>query len=98
MTRPDAHQPTLLIRRAGPHDAAALVDLAELDEAPVPPEPLLLAEVAGELWVAVSLVNLDYVADPFRCSAPIADLALARARQLRGEPERAGRSAERHSR
>jgi hypothetical protein len=79
-------EPTLVIRRARPDDAAALARLAELDEAPVPPEPLLVGEVGGRIWVAVSLVSLDHVADPYRRSGEIADLARERARQLRGDP------------
>jgi hypothetical protein len=76
----------VLIRRGHPDDAPAVARLADLDEAPVPPAPLLLGEVAGELWVAVSLLTLDHIADPFRRSAEIADLTMRRARQLRGEP------------
>lgn len=78
--------PTLLIRRASPDDAAALARLAELDEAPVPREPLLVGEVGGRVWVAVSLVSLDHIADPFERSGEIAALAVERARQLRGDP------------
>jgi hypothetical protein len=78
--------PTLVIRRASPDDAVALTRLAALDEAPVPPQPVLVGEVGGRLWVAVSLVNLDHIADPFEWSGEIAALAVARARQLRGDP------------
>ena len=52
------NDPALLIRRATPEDAAALALLAELDESPVPAEPLLVGEVGGRVWVAVSLVSL----------------------------------------
>jgi hypothetical protein len=82
----DRDEPTLVIRPARREDAAALARLAELDEAPVPPAPLLVGEVGGRPCVAVSLVNLDVIADPFRWSGPIAELAVARARQLRGAP------------
>ena len=80
------NDPTLLIRRATPEDAATLALLAELDESPVPAEPLLVGEVGGRVWVAVSLVSLQHIADPFRRSGEIAELALERARQLRGDP------------
>jgi hypothetical protein len=86
--------PPLVIRRARPQDAAALAQVAALDEAPVPPEPLLVGEVGGRVWVAVSLVNLDHIADPFQRSGEIAALTVERARQLRGppiRPRRAGR-------
>jgi hypothetical protein len=77
---------TVLIRRARPDDVAALARLAELDEAPVPPGPLLVGEVDGRLWAAVSLAGLDHIADPFQPSRQIAELILARARQLGGRP------------
>jgi hypothetical protein len=93
-----APEPTLLIRRADPDDAPALARLAELDEAPVPPGPLLVGEVGGRLWVAVSLVNLEHIADPFQRSAGIAELTAARARQLRGEPSRSIRRSRRRRR
>jgi len=75
-------EPTLVIRRARPDDAAALAGLAELDEAAVPEEPLLVGEVGGRLWVAVSLASLDHIADPFQRSGEIAELVTERARQL----------------
>jgi hypothetical protein len=79
-------EPTLVIRRARPDDTAALARLAELDEAPVPDEPLLVGEVGGRIWVAVSLVSLGHIADPYQRSGEIAELAVQRARQLRGDP------------
>jgi hypothetical protein len=53
--------------------------LAALDSARPPLSPVLLAEVDDELCVAVSLVNLKAVADPFRRTDDIRALALARA-------------------
>ncbi len=93
-----ARESTLLIRRADPDDAPALALLAELDEAPVPPAPLLVGEVAGRLWAAVSLVNLEHIADPFRRSAEIAELTAERARQLRWESGQTTRRARRRRR
>jgi hypothetical protein len=75
--------PALVIRHARPEDAAALARLAELDEAPVPAGPLLVGEVGGRVWVAVSLSSLAHIADPFQRSGEIAELAVQRARQLR---------------
>ena len=83
-------EPTLVIRRAQSEDAAALARLAELDEAPVPPQPLLVGEVGVRLWVAVSLISLEHIADPFEPSDEIAGLAVERARQLRGDARPAG--------
>lgn len=81
---PHAEQVDVELRAAEPYDAWEIARLAQLDEAPVPPGPLLLARVGGELWVALSLANLEHVADPFRPSAEIAALAVQRAHQLRG--------------
>ena len=69
------------IRRAGPCDRPAIVQLAELDEAPVPDGELLVADVGGELWAAVSVASDQGISDPFR---PSGDLLAALA-------ERAGR-------
>jgi hypothetical protein len=77
-------QAELELRAAGPDDAREIARLAQLDESAVPPGPLLLARVGGELWVAVSLATLEHVADPFRPSGDIAALALQRAHQVRG--------------
>ena len=79
------------IRIAHPEDAPALVRLAELDSARVPPGRLLVAEVEGELWAAVSLEAPAGIADPFRRSAELLLLLHERARQL----ERAGRARSR---
>jgi hypothetical protein len=78
----------LVIRSAGPADATRLRRLAELDDRPLPPEPLLVAEVDGRLWAAVSLAGLEHIADPFQPSAAVTELAVARARQLRGDTGR----------
>lgn len=87
----------LTLRVAGPADARAVLRLAALDSACPPPSPVLMAEVDGELWAAVSLRDLRAVADPFRLSAPVLAMAQARAAQLRDGGEaphlwRAGRS------
>jgi hypothetical protein len=56
--------------------------LAQLDEAAVPPAPLLLAFVDDELWVAMSLGTGEVVCDPFRPSAEVVALVRERGRQL----------------
>ncbi len=66
--------PSLTIRSAYPADASALRRLAALDSAAVPPEPLLVAEVDGELQVAVSITDLIAIADPFAPTAHVVDL------------------------
>jgi hypothetical protein len=79
---PAAAPADVVLRSARPDDADAIARLAELDEAPVPPAPLLLAHASGELWAAVSLDTLEHISDPFRPSAGLAALARQRARQL----------------
>ena len=69
------------IRFAYPDDDRALRRLADLDSKPPPGGPLLVAEVDGELWAAVSLNAATYaIADPFRHTAAL--LALLRERAL----------------
>ncbi len=74
--------PAVTIRWATPADARQVAILAELDEAPVPPAPILLAFVGGELWVAASVGTGAVICDPFRPSAELAALVLERGRQL----------------
>jgi hypothetical protein len=74
--------PALTIRWATPADSAELDTLAELDDARVPPPPVLLAFVGDELWVALSLRTGTVIRDPFRPSADVANLVHERGRQL----------------
>jgi hypothetical protein len=59
-----ATQP-ITIRPAYADDEPAVRRLAALDSAPVPRGPLVLAEVDGELRVAVSADGEKAIADPF---------------------------------
>jgi hypothetical protein len=59
----------LTIRPATPADAGALRRLAALDSSAVPAEPVLVAEIGGELHAAVSIADGTVVADPFRRTA-----------------------------
>jgi hypothetical protein len=70
------------IRLAGPEDDELLRRLAALDSAPVPTGRALLAEQANEAVAAISLGTGAVVADPFRPSAPAADLLRLRRYQL----------------
>jgi hypothetical protein len=70
------------MRRAYPDDAAALARLAALDCGRIPAGDLLVAEVDGELWAAVSVGRNGAIADPFRPSAGIVRLLHLRAAQL----------------
>jgi hypothetical protein len=84
--------PSLTIRIAYPDDRAALERLATLDARPLPAEPLLVAEVDGELWAALGLADGGAVADPFRPSGALVGLLHARRLQL-AEPARKARLA-----
>jgi hypothetical protein len=74
------------IRRSRAADDAAIARLAALDDAPTPTGSLLVAEVAGELWAAVSIDGEGAIADPFRRSGGLLSTLELRARRLRGEP------------
>jgi hypothetical protein len=76
------HAPPLTIRWAGPDDAEGLDVLAELDEAPIPPAPLMLGFVDDELWAAVSVSSGAAICDPFKPSAEVARLVAERGRDL----------------
>jgi hypothetical protein len=78
-------QPRLTIRPAGPADADAIERLARLDSSRAPGGEVLLAEVAGEPWAALSLDDFHAVADPFRPTGELVFLLAER-----------GRTTERH--
>lgn len=63
------------IRFAYPDDATALRRLAALDSQPALPEPVLVADVDGELWAAVTIgAEARTIADPFRHTAVLVAL------------------------
>lgn len=73
----------ITIRFANPDDAGALRRLAALDSQPLPPGPLLVAEVAGELWAAVSVTAAPRaIGDPFKHTAELVALLHERADRL----------------
>ena len=73
----------ITIRFAYPDDTAALARLATLDSKPVPRGPLLVGEVAGELWAAVSITGEGPpIADPFRYTSELVALLQERAHRL----------------
>jgi hypothetical protein len=65
---------SLTIRTATTADRFAIRRLAVLDSASPPTGEVLLAEMNGELWAAVSVGTGDAIADPFRPSADIVEL------------------------
>jgi hypothetical protein len=91
-TADDLFHPDLVIRRADGADWAAVAGLAQLDSAEPLRGDVLIAEVAGELWAALSLQDGHGIADPFRPSAAALDLLRVRARHLAGTwPEHGAR-------
>jgi hypothetical protein len=75
-------EPSVTIRYAFSDDARALATLAALDSCDPPAQPMLIAEVEGELLAALSLADGAVIADPFRRTAGLVELLEARAAQL----------------
>jgi hypothetical protein len=74
---------SLTLRYAVPADADALDRLAQLDSAHAPRGVVLVAEVGGELWAAISVDDPRVaIADPFRPTGELVALLVERARQL----------------
>jgi hypothetical protein len=78
------------LRFAFPDDQPALWRLAALDSSEPPPEPVLIAEVEGVPWAAVSLADGSVVADPFHHTLHLVALLKARAAQLTESGKRRG--------
>ena len=74
---------TITIRPFQRDDAPAVELLAELDASPVPPGPLLIAEVEGTIEAAVGLESGEAIANPFARSGEAVSLLRLRAEQLR---------------
>ena len=74
---------SLTLRFGGTADSEAIDRLAQLDSRRAPRGPVLVAEVDGELWAALSLDDQHVVADPFRPTGELVALLVARSRQLR---------------
>jgi hypothetical protein len=81
------HTLPITIRPARPDDRPALWRLAALDSAIVPAEPLLVAELDGELSVAVSASDLSAIADPFVPTAHIVEMVRDHVRRSIDEPQ-----------
>jgi hypothetical protein len=73
----------ITIRPAYADDRMALQRLAILDSAvDAPAGPLLVAEVEGELYAALSLQSGAVIADPFRPTLALVELLRAHARAV----------------
>jgi hypothetical protein len=77
-----ADVPALTIRHAAAGDAERIDRLAQLDSSRAPGGDLLVAEVGGELWAALSLDDGHAVADPLRPSSEAVWMLAERSRQL----------------
>ena len=71
----------ITIRRAHPEEPGVL-RLAALDCARVPEPPLLVAEVGGQVRVALSLEDGRAIADPFHPASDLLELLRAHASAL----------------
>jgi hypothetical protein len=80
--------PQVTLRMATADDAGRVRTLAQLDSAPVPSGPLLIAEIDGRLLAARPLDGSTPIADPFHRSAGVLQLLRLRAEQLSDEPRR----------
>ena len=84
--RPVATDRSVTLRFASPADQGPLTRLAELDSAASPTQPVLLAEVGGQLRAALVLTDSTLVAHPSHPTADLIDLLRAQARQLDATP------------
>jgi hypothetical protein len=84
------HRAGVTIRTAGREDEPALGRLAQLDSTPLPPAPLLIAEIEGRLVAAISLATGESFADPFSRTVELRALLELRAAQLRRRETRRG--------
>ena len=78
----------ITIRFARPDDHRALARLAQLDSAHLPTGPLLIAEVADDVRVALSMSDGAAIADPFHRTAVLQQLLRTSAAYLLNEPRR----------
>jgi hypothetical protein len=82
---PKMNDETITIRRASSGDRAVLDHLAARDSAVLPDDDFLIAQVGDEVWAAIGLCTHTLMADPFRPSAPVADLLRLRAEEANGQ-------------
>ena len=77
----------MTLRRYSAEDHDPLAHLAALDSSKPPHQPVVVAEVGGELRAALSLNDGSLVADPFHLTEGAADLLRAYARQPDVRPD-----------
>jgi hypothetical protein len=76
------------IRPARPSDVGALADLAQLDSARVPAQPLLVAEHGGRVVAAIGVRDRRVIADPWLPTATAVELLQAAAAEARAPARR----------
>jgi hypothetical protein len=76
---------SVTLRFCSAGDEKSLARLAALNRAEPPEQPVLLAEIDGQLLAALALSEGTVVADPFHPTVDLIDLLRARARQLNGD-------------
>jgi hypothetical protein len=81
-------QMVVVLRLANPEDDADITRLAQLDDAPVPVSPVMLAVVDGEAVAALSLSDGRAVANPFVATQKAVTLLRLNAAQRSGERRR----------
>ncbi len=77
----------MTLRRYAAEDHDPLAHLAALGSSKPPHQPVVVAEVGGELRAALSLNDGSLIADPFHLTEGAADLLRAYERQLDVQPE-----------
>jgi len=85
-------QRAVTLRRYSTDDHDPLARLAAVDSSTPPGQPVVVAEVGGELRAALSLNDGSLVADPFHLAGGVADRVRACARQLDVQPETRARA------
>jgi hypothetical protein len=80
-----SEEQVITLRVAQPEDGYDLSRLAQLDDAPPPVGPVMLAVVDGEAVAALSLSDGQVVANPFVATEKAVSLLRPRAAQQSGE-------------
>jgi len=75
-------QRAVTLRHYSAEDHGPLARLAALDSSKPPSQPLVVAEVGGELRAALSLNDGSLVADPFQLTEGVAELLRAYVQQF----------------
>jgi hypothetical protein len=83
--------PGVTLRDAAGDDLRELERLAQLDSAPLPAGPIVIAQVEDEVRAAYSLSEQRAIADPFHRTAELVELLRLHARQRDGNRVRGRR-------